>query len=710
MRGWLVTCGLVVMAGAAALAQEPAPGTAAADSVAAVDSVAVDSVATQTPPPGDAAAAAAAAVAADEGQTAPDGADDADDADDESHGFIHDVKNAPEVGTKANVTRVNYFARFNNSFKLDDGGSISDNVSYSYDSYRRQDRTVENRAANVNYVSGEGQDVYDLLPVLLRVETSVNWSEDVTVNSGGRRNERRDETRRAGISASRSRLQTGPLVQNLTAGWYYNESQGVNLGEVSDRSNAETTGAIRTGIPLSDGLKLATRLYGTRRTGDNALSGIDSPTETTGDTIGVGGYFASDILKGKVVFTQADFDRSYLDYRRDANGLIDTTNIPEGTSKIVEELEEKDAWEITWDSDLTLGRFDVSAKMSHKYDKQQYNQSLVGIEERVDDRIDLKLAFPVGRDSLVFTYKYQWTWDDQQFLNATASRGRQYKKSRDFKVGWTRNLFADTDLKGEYRVELSQDIAENEFNENDRDRLTEQAQIKLESRFSPRFSADLSGEYLKREDIAIRKTLSANNNVKRTYEVAPQYRWTVSDRVKLQQTFRMYIQYQDYVFDALENVRKEDTFNKRGNLSSRVTYNPNDRLEIIVKHDFNKKYNGTRASTDLAGRDTYRRDSNQTIGRIEFSLAWELNEWFEVQTASFRTEDETKRFRGEETSVDTNYSGELWVGAVIDRSWGPTDNPLQAKARIKRFLAYGPNVTDTSDDYWEADVLMKWSF
>ncbi len=430
---------------------------------------------------------------------------------------------------------------------------------------------------------------------------------------------------------------------------------------------------MRTGIPLADGLSLATRLYGTQRTGDNSLAGFDGSTETTGDTLGVGGYYSGQRLKGKVVFSQADFDRSFLDYRRNANGLVDTTNLPEGASKIVSELEEKDAWELSWDNTLTLGRFKFDTKMSHMYDKQLYNQSLVGTKEQNDDNVSLAMSFPVGRDSLAVTYKYQWKWDDQRFLGATASRGRQFTKKRDLSLDWVRHLFRRTDLKARYRVELSQDIAQNEFNENDRDRLTVEASLELESRLTPTFFASLEGSYLQKDDIAIRSTLSANNNVKKSYELSPSYRWAVSDKLEVQQTFRMYIQYQDYVYDALESVRKEDTFNKRGNVATKVKYSPNERVEIQVEHDLNKKNNGTRVATDLAGRESYVRDSNQTINRIEFALTWDVSESVSLQTASFRTEDETERFSGDTSSLNANRSGELWVGAVVDRSWGSDD-------------------------------------
>lgn len=698
---WWIGCLLVLLASVApvASAQQEAP----ADSLAAAggDTTAVDGT--------------AAALRMREARLRASRAErsEAETAASDSTGgeaLFYGLQNNPEAGVKANVTKVNYFGRFSNSFAVKGGGRVTDSFGYTYDSYRRQDRTVENRTGNVSYVSGEGERAYELLPVTLRLDASVNWSEDITVNSGGRRNEKRNETRRVGISATRNRLRLGPLVNNVTAGWYYNNTRGENLGEVNDRTDTELSGAIRTGVPLAEGVSLATRIYRTQRTGDNFLAGIESPAETNGDTLGIGGYYKGGLLNGKVVFTQADFDRSYLDYRRNANGLVDTTDIPEGGSKIVEELEEKDAWEIAWDNALTLGSLTFTTKMSHMYDKQQYNQSLVGAKERTKDDVDLKLSFPVGRDSLVVAYGYSWEWDDQRFLDATESRGRQYKKTRKLSLEWIRRLFATTQLKTRYQTDLSQDIAQRQFNENDRDRLTEDLTIGLESRLSPDFFASLETSYLRKDDIAIRSTLSANNNIKETYEVSPQYRWQLSDRVELQQAFRIYIQFQDYVYDTLESVRKDDTFNKRGNLSTKVKWEPNERLEIVVEHVYNKKQNGTRLATDLAGRDTYQRDSDQVINRIEFALKWQVAEWIELQTATFRTNDEIERYSGTESSINSNYSGELWVGAVIDRDIGPRTNPLALSGRIKRFLAYGPNVTDTSDDYWEADLLVKWSF
>jgi hypothetical protein len=49
------------------------------------------------------------------------------------------------------------------------------------------------------------------------------------------------------------------------------------------------------------------------------------------------------------------------------------------------------------------------------------------------------------------------------------------------------------------------------------------------------------------------------------------------------------------------------------------------------------------------------------------------------------------------------------VGCRVDRSWGARQQ-AQVSAMIKKVNAYGPSITASSSDYWEADVWLKWLF
>jgi len=636
-------------------------------------------------------------------ETVPPGVATADTTILENTGLFFDCQNTPEAGIRANVTKLNYYGRLTNTVKATKDGSVSTTFNWGYDNFRRQEKTVETRSARGTYRSGK------LLPFTLSMDVGTDWSEDLTVNSSGNENQNKRKTRRAGVNASKSQLYTGPLVHSLTAGWFYNDQEAINQEQRNDFDNGEFSGALRSGVPLTQGIRLATRLYGLKRDGNSLLADFESPSSTTGDTLGAGVYYKRSRFTGLVTVSQASFDRNYLDYRRDSNGLIDTTNLDPGMEKVVQELEKKDALDLKWDNTLNLGRLKLVSKLSHKTSSQDYAVSGVGLKEKSEDLVDLALGMAVSRrDSLTFKYQYKWSWDDQTFSGGTAPRGKQYKKNRDFSFIWDRDLFTRTTFQLRYNTNLSQDIAENEFNENDRDRLSEDLSGKLSGRFGW-FTTSLLASYQNIDDVAIRATRSANNNSKGTYEVAPKYTIKFSDRLTLSQTFRMYIQFQDYFYSELEGSSKEDTYNKRGNLGTTVTYKPNERLSITAKHAYNKKYNGNRTNTDAAGNDYYRKVQGQTLNRIDLAFSYYATDWLTLDTATYRTKDTVDRFSAT-NSISERYSGELWVGAIIDRSWGPPERPLVLQGGIKRYLAYGPNVTDTSSDYWEADVLMRWMF
>ncbi|HOX25658.1 MAG TPA: hypothetical protein PLL30_11185 [Candidatus Krumholzibacteria bacterium] len=709
-----LTCLLALAA--IAIAQEPAgpavsPGTAAADSLAAA---AGDTTAARDPYAAMADSLKAAGNDPDlvdrhiaklrKAGTLPAAAG----LDTLSSAWFRDCTNRPEAGIKADVTKVSYFGSLANSVLAASGGKITDTYRWGWDTYRRQVKTVETRSALAAYDSGE------LLPFTLTLQASVDWANDLTTNTGGSTNQNKRETRRGGFSIGKSGVATGRVTHSIRAGGYVNDFRSINQQQRNDTNEGEVSAAVRSKLAIAEGLSCAARLYGIKRDGDSNLAGFASPSSTSGDTLGADAYYVRRVATGQITLSQSAFDRRYLDYRRNSNGLIDTTNLPEGASKVIRELEEQDAWSLRWDNILQLGWARVSSKFEHKFAKQQYDLSLVGRKDRSEDLMDLVVAVPAGRDSFAVAYKYQWNWDDQQFADATSSRGRQYLKSRDLAFDWFHTLSRDTELSGRYHAELTQDIAENQFNENDRDRLTQDLRLRLDSDWRRGFSTSLLAEYQVIDDVAIRNTRSVNNNTKRTYEVAPSYSVALRPGLQFSQVFRMYIQYQDYDFADLPASNKDDTYNKRGILGTTVRWSPSERLEAVVKHDFSQKYNGTRTSKDSAGNTFYRRDQDQAINRIELGLSWTAIAWtkdqtLKIQTATYRTKDEVTRF-GTPSRVTSNYSGELWIGAVINRSLGPPGGAVNLNARVKRYLAYGPNVTDTSDDYWEADVLASWAF
>ena len=59
-------------------------------------------------------------------------------------------------------------------------------------------------------------------------------------------------------------------------------------------------------------------------------------------------------------------------------------------------------------------------------------------------------------------------------------------------------------------------------------------------------------------------------------------------------------------------------------------------------------------------------------------------------------------------STDTR-SGEVWLGGVINKSWGRGKERVLAAA-VRRYEAFGPNVQASNARYWDADASFTWKF
>jgi hypothetical protein len=616
--------------------------------------------------------------------------------------FFMSLRSEPKAGIQAGVLKVRTYAGIGNNFTFRQNSTLRDNLDYSYESYRKQDKTVEQRGAGVNYTSGTQ------LPVRLDLTGDWDWSEDITVNRGGLSNLAKRDAKRASLSLSRTKIAVAGVNNDVLVAADLLDQKAENQGQRNDLSEGAVNAALRSRARIVEGVSLATRLYGVKRDGESTLGNFTNPTATTGDTLGAGVYYDRSVLEGSVVVSRASYDKRYLDFRRNSSGIIDTLFVPEGESKVVEELQERDFLSLNWDNAVLLGRVRLSALLIRDMDTEAYRHSQVGFRERFRDQADLKLSFPVGRDSLSVGYLFKWTWDDQTFQGATLPRGRQYSKTRELKLDWRRQLFRNTRLTGVFVTGLAQETAENQFNENDRDRLTGDASLKLDTAWPGKFGTGLLFQYRSTEDINLRATKSANNNFRQTFEIAPSYNWPVATWLNVSQVFRLYIQYQEYTFGNVTGVNKDDNYNKRGNLTTIVTVDPTKHLTVTAKFDYGSRFNATRAQTDAIGNDFYRRDQEQFTSQIDLDFKYEVSPWLSLSATTYRAKDRLESL-GTPPRQTLNYSGEMTVGTTVSKTWSGS-NPLTLAGRVTKHQAYGPNVTETNRDYWDADVSLKWSF
>ena len=616
-------------------------------------------------------------------------------------GFWGRLTNEPKAGSKTDVRVNTWYTDWNTSLKMAEGSIFNNKLSWSWDDYRQQDRTAEKRSWLADYNAGTQ------LPVTLRVNSTWDWSEDRTLNAGGLTNLSKRDYKKGEVALNKVGLKTGIFTTSLSSHLGMNDQTAVNRDQPNDFSEAFVDGGAKVGARVADGVSLAARLFGRKTGGDRSLGQNTAPSNALADSVGAGFYYKRGLTNGLVSVTRSNFDRKYLDWRRNSTGQPDTSGRAEA-DKVVNELETKDALSIEFENTVRLGRVQLKSNLSRATDSMGFTQSLEGSRENYQDKADLALTFGVGRDSIAVSFGYLFKWDDQRIKNADTNRGKQTRRDRDVDIYWERRLFKATDLMVAWHTGLGQDMAENEFNNNDKDRVRTDLSVKLERNWPGTFRTNLLFAWSESQDIAIHATRSANNNVKPTYEVSPGYNWTLSDWITLAQTFRVYIQYTDYDFGYLEEVNKQDNYNKRGNMNTMLTFKPTRRLDIKVKHDFNKRFNATKTGTDAAGNSKYFKDQVQVINKIDLGFIFKVADGVTLEGATYRTRDD-KEIRSSTIRETVTLQGEIWVGARVNRRWGQGD-ALELSAMVKKFNAYGPSISEAASDYWEADVWLAWEF
>ncbi len=609
--------------------------------------------------------------------------------------------NTPKAGVRANVRQNTFYSDLVTVLKFQNNSQFRNTFKWSWEEYRKQEKTVQKRDDNFSFGLGSN------LPVTMTMDGAWNWSEDKTTNTAGYANLSKRDQKRGGVNLMKSNFMLGFLNNTAKASGRMMDQSSINQSQRNDFSEASVDAGLQTDMTITEGVTVAGRVYGMALEGDRLLGTTTENSSANGDSLGFGVYYKQSLADGRVTVTRSNFQKKYLDFKKNSNGLVDTVGLDED-QKVVSELETTDAISYELENNLKFWRVGLKTRLTRQTNDHDYAQSGLGLKQREQDVMDLALTFGAGRDSFALSYDFLWKWDDQRYKNATENRGRQYHKARDYEFNYFRDLFRQTQLNLRYHEGLTQDIAENQFNENDRDRHQRDFSARLDRSWAGKFRANMVFAYQQVQDFSIRESRSSSNNVKDSYEVSPGYAWTISPWLSLDQSYRVYIQYTGYSFSELESVNRDDDYNKRGNLATKVSLNPTSRLNITLRHDTSKRFSATKSGSDAAGNVFYSRDLNQTISKIDMSFRFKAAEGVTLEASTYRTRDDRDTL-GDRTTHTRNLSGEMWTGVQVRRRWFE-ENPLELSAMVKKYNAFGPSVTETSSDYWEADIWLKWEF
>ncbi len=610
-------------------------------------------------------------------------------------GFV----NAPKAGAKANVRQNTYYGELVSTLSMRANSSFTNTFKWSFDEYRKQNKNVERRSNTFNYNLGQ------TLPVILRLDGNWSWSHDKTVNTAGFKNLFATDNKSLRLAGSQTKLRAAGLTHSYTFGASIDDRVSENQGTANNANEGTIDGGLQTGWTIRPGLVVAGRIYGSARTGDKTLGLQESPSSTNGDSLGIGVYYDQGFTNGRVAVTRSSFRKKYLDFKKNSSGLIDTVGVDEAL-KIIDEIETRDAVSIEFENNFRIGPVSFTGALTRTTDDLDYAVNGQGLKERLLDVVALQSSVVLGADSLSVKYDYGWKWDDQRIQGATSNRGRQFNKSRDLEFAWARPFFQKTEVLLRFHQGLRQDIAQFEHNQNDKDRLQSDFSVQVERVWPRVFQTMMVYSFRETQDLSIQSTRSSNNNLKELYEITPSYSWYVAPWLTWNQNYRVSIQYTDYLYSHLASVNREDSYNKRGNLTTKVTVNPTKRLQVILRHDYNKKFNATKSTEDASGKVFYNRDLNQTISKLDLGMKFRVLSGVTLEAATYRTRDDREN-PGRINSEITEFAGEIWVGARVNRTWRQA---ITLSAVVKKYNAFGPAITETSANYWEADVWLKWEF
>ncbi len=620
---------------------------------------------------------------------------------DEGKSFITKFDNTPKAGIRTNVTSTMYYGDFTNSIGMSHSSTMTNKLGYSWAEFRQQIKTSEKRDVSSSYNTGL------MLPFMATLQASRNWKQDLTTNAAGRDNVSKRDYKTGGLMLSKPKLILGGFNFTLKSSAGANDQQAVNQSQRNDVSENYLDGGMQVGTQVFDGVSVAGRVFGRTTGGDRSLGDMTAPSSSRADSVGVGVYYDRNFSSGRIALTRGNFDREFLDYKRDDLGLIDTI-AGGGMDNVVDEMEIKDALTMELINETRLMGVNFETKLSHKMNESDFAVSRVGYKEKLEQKADFAMSFTAGRDTFFAGYEYKWKWDDQLTKGSTISRGKQYRKERALKLYWQRTLFKATKMTMRMGSGISQDTAENGYVSTDKDNLRYDFSVRLERNWPQKFQATMIFAFKEDQSLALDSNKSANNNFKDSYEIAPGYSWPLSPWLTFSQSYRIYIQYTDYLYSQLENSNRADNYNKRGNLTTNVKIKAGKRLEINVKYDYNKRFNADKTNEGTTGSSEYFVSQRQKINKIDLSFVFKVANGVTLEGSTYSTKDE-KTTVSTVDKVAERLEGKIWVGTRVNRKWG-TNNPITLSAMVKKHNGYGPSISEASSDYWESDIWLKWEF
>lgn len=447
--------------------------------------------------------------------------------------------------------------------------------------------------------------------------------------------------------------------------------------------------------------------YGYKRsTGDRLIRGITQDATVEVDTLQA--KFALLSLPRTNLdldLTRSTFFEERLDFRRNANGVIDTVGV---VDPVGEEREVSENYAMILNgSARVLPSLNLTSRRSYDFEQTTFRLSDQRLTEQVNQATNLGATWSyASAGSLQIDYRFQRR-DSDRYAEPDPSlpadersdrRGPEITKTYTVSARLRQGLFAQSGLLLEARQQLNQNVFREADNDNDRDRLIEEAAGEIETRAVPWTTANVRGTIRNTREVNIAADRVGNNKDELLYEVRTTYTIDPPGGLSASQTYRLQIVFRDY-FDGIDR----DTYNKQGQVTTNVdwTFPKGGRLGLEYLSDF---------------RSTGNRDEFEPVRELYFTTSVREDRRLTARASvpiagvtvtaaaerGFLDQEQAGRFTEEER-------GKLSLRAKGQWKFFKKENVV-LDIDVERVVQFGPRVRDEQEDYWVANSAVTVTF
>ena len=168
----------------------------------------------------------------------------------------------------------------------------------------------------------------------------------------------------------KSNFQTGFLEQYRQGVRPNDDQKSINQNQRNDFNEGNAGRGTPVGHDHHRGVTIAGRVYGMALQGDRLLGTTTEPLFRQRRHPGVRGLLRAVLRQRSGGRHRSNFEKKYLDFKRNSNGLIDTVGLDED-DKVVNELETTDALSYELENNFRFGRVGFMTRLT-RHDRRHW--------------------------------------------------------------------------------------------------------------------------------------------------------------------------------------------------------------------------------------------------------------------------------------------------------------------------------------------------